>query len=413
MGSHAREDSKNPTFQQHSVQRGGTAPELEHALRSKTSHHQRSLFTELHKKSSSVSDGAAPPVKPSVKAKKQNNVFKLSLALRSHSETGNNSQESSPHRGRSPLAPNRFYGGSNLFLAQSPLVNKAHDKGCQRKQPTGKDEHAHVRQHNGKQSAEPQDQGSVSGASDAQGSENSGAASPRKLRARAVTRSHVRASGSLGTASPESCINPATPSRTPKAQVMSPAQEKYYLRTFQLYAMGKRTELFLNAKGLEKFLRHIGDTHTTPTDIFTWCANRAVASTPKDVADGDIAATDGDSSGIGGGGGDGGGGTVELKKQVTFSQLYEYLVEFRTAPGDEQHTVDDCAMIFDMLDKNGNGEIDFEEFRHILNDLTPVKDAFSEAEVKVVFRAINKSGGGTISRLELMTFLSELLAKGS
>jgi len=199
---------------------------------------------------------------------------------------------------------------------------------------------------------------------------------------------------SIGSGSRSPDVQPATPNKG-KGRVMSPAQEKYHLRTFQLYAVGKRDAQHLNEKGVEKFLRHIGDKHTTPADVFAY-VNRTRAAAAEGAA----------------GGANSGGKTS--KQVVTFEEIHKYLVEFRNAPpGDEQHTADDSAMIFDMLDLNKNGVIEFDEFRHILNGFTPNQESFTEREVRVVYRAIDKSGDGTISRAELMQFLSELLAKGS
>jgi len=161
---------------------------------------------------------------------------------------------------------------------------------------------------------------------------------------------------------------------------LSSAQERYYRETFALYSISGSSkksgngEDYLTMRGLDQFLKHIGDRSSRAEDV--------------------MRNYDGSRDG-----------------KLTYKEVYRYFAE-RNAGA---LTTNDMEAVFDAVDKDADGMISLDEFRKILCCTTDNSDEgfpeFTEDEVLLVFRNIDRDGKGTISRNELCAFLTQELVR--
>mmetsp|Transcript_14933 Transcript_14933/g.21093 ORF Transcript_14933/g.21093 Transcript_14933/m.21093 type:complete len:149 (-) Transcript_14933:246-692(-) len=67
--------------------------------------------------------------------------------------------------------------------------------------------------------------------------------------------------------------------------------------------------------------------------------------------------------------------------------------------------------IIKSIDKDQNGEIDFEEFKEMMEENKDATEADLDAELKYAFGVFDKDGDGNISAEEIMTVMQQLNEK--
>ena len=71
-------------------------------------------------------------------------------------------------------------------------------------------------------------------------------------------------------------------------------------------------------------------------------------------------------------------------------------------------TMDELKQMIKSVDKDGNGEIDFEEFLILMSQKKGSGSNDPDKELKDAFAVFDKDGSGTISRVELKTLMKSL-----